>query len=78
MERAMFKSPVPKLVKFFEKSRNGWKSKCQQAKTRNKRLATQTRAVEKSRDAWRQRAELAEGELRDLRQELEAFKNADG
>jgi hypothetical protein len=76
MERAMFKSPVPKLVKFFEKSRNGWKAKCLKAKERNKHLATQTRAVEKSRAAWRERAERAENELRDLKQELESLKNA--
>jgi lipopolysaccharide export system protein LptC len=75
MEQAMFKSPVTKLLKFFEKSRNGWKAKCQRAKERNKRLATQTRAVERSRAAWRQRAELAERELRDLKQELETLKN---
>lgn len=76
MERAMFKSPTAKLLKFFEKSRNGWKTKCQRAKERNKRLATQARAVEKSRLVWRQRAELAERELLDLRQELETQKNA--
>jgi len=71
----MFKSPLPKLVKFFERSRNGWKSKCQQAKAQNKHLATQTRAVEKSRAAWRARAESAERELRELRQALPALKN---
>jgi hypothetical protein len=78
MERAMFKSPVAKLLRFFEKSRNNWKAKCQEAKERNKRLRTQTRAVEKSRAVWRERAELAENELRDLKRDLEALKNADG
>jgi len=71
----MFKSPVAKLLKFFQKSRNGWKAKCQQAKERNKHLATQTRAVEKSRAAWRRKAEFAQRELRELRQELEVLKN---
>ena len=64
----MFKSPLRKLVRFFQKSRDGWKAKCQKAKTLNKRLATQARAVQKSRDAWRRKAESAERELRDLRQ----------
>lgn len=71
----MLKSPVAKLLKFFQKSRNGWKAKCQQAKERNKHLATQTSAVEKSRAAWRRKAEFAQRELRALRQELEALKN---
>jgi len=71
----MFKSPVAKLLKFFQKSRSGWKTKCQQAKERNKHLATQTRAVERSRAAWRRKAEFAQRELRALQQELAAIKN---
>jgi hypothetical protein len=71
----MFKSPVAKLLRFFQKSRNGWKAKCQQAKERNKHLATQTRAVERSRAAWRRKAELSQRELRGLKRELEALKN---
>ena len=70
----MFKSPLQKLVKFFRKSRDGWKAKCQEAKTLNKRLATQVRAVEKSRAAWRQKAEAAERELRDRKKASEAPK----
>ena len=50
MERTMFKSPLRKLVRFFQKSRDGWKAKCQKAKTLNKRLATQApRGPEKPR-----------------------------
>jgi hypothetical protein len=75
MERIMFKSPVRKLVKFFRKSRDGWKAKCQEAKTLNKRLATQVRAVQRSRDAWRRKAESAERALQDLKQAGESPKN---
>jgi hypothetical protein len=71
----MFKSPVAKLVKFFERSRDGWKAKCQTAKSRSKHWATQARAVERSRDAWRVKAESAVRELRQLKQELEALKS---
>jgi hypothetical protein len=75
----MFKSPMRKLVKFFRKSRDSWKAKCLEAKTLNKRLATQVRAVEKSRAAWRRKAESAERELRDRRQAGESLKkNAAG
>jgi hypothetical protein len=77
MERAMFnfKSPLLKLLKFFQKSRNGWKAKCQQATAKGKHWANQARAVEKSRNAWRQKAQTAKREVRELRQELEALKN---
>ncbi len=40
--------------------------KSQEAKTLNKRLATQVRAVQKSRNARRRKAESAERALRDL------------
>jgi hypothetical protein len=71
----MFKSPMRKLVKFFRKSRDGWKAKCQEAKKLNKRLATQVRAVEKSRAAWRGKAESAERELWEMKQAVESQKN---
>lgn len=72
----MFKSPVTKLVKFFERSRDGWKAKCQTAKSRSKHWANQARAVERSRDTWRAKAESAERNLRQLTQELQALKGS--
>jgi hypothetical protein len=69
-----FRSPVRKLVRFFQRSRDNWKRKCIEAKRRCKLLANQVRAVEKSRAEWRARAEeLAErvsrleGELSELK-----------
>jgi hypothetical protein len=70
----VFKTPTRKLMKFFEKSRNGWKAKCQAAKVDAKRWANQARAVAKSRDEWRRRAEAQECEVADLRQELAALQ----
>jgi chromosome segregation ATPase len=70
----MFKSPVSKLVRFFQKSRNGWKAKCQEAKRENKKLATQTRAVEKSRDRWKHEARTARRRIRELEQQMERLK----
>jgi hypothetical protein len=75
MECVMFKSPTAKLIRFFRKSRNGWKAKCQEAKRKNKKLTNQTRAVEKSREHWKQLAQLAQQQVRELRQELEELKN---
>ena len=70
----MFKSPVRKLMVFFERSRNGWKEKCQAAKSQGKYWANQARAVMRSRDEWRVKAETAACELEQLRQELAALQ----
>lgn len=72
----MFKSPLDKLLKFFQRSRDNWKSKCQLAKHDNKLLTNQTRAVEKSRDRWKQVAKAAQQQVDVLKQELSELKNA--
>lgn len=69
-------SPVGKLLRFFKKSRDGWKGKQHEWKVRCKRQSNQVRAVEKSRAAWRQRAEAAEGRLRDLEGQIAELKAA--
>lgn len=68
MESRRFKSPVGKLVRFFEKSRDGWKEKYRNVKQECRKLANQTAAVEKSRDRWRQ-------EVRELRQTVKTLEN---
>jgi len=72
----MFRSPVSKLMKFFRKSRDRWKAKCQEAKRANKLLANQTRAVEKSRERWKEAARAAQRQLRELEREVEELKSA--
>lgn len=72
----MFKSPPAKLVKFFHKSRDSWKAKCQEQKRKSKKLANQTRAVEKSREHWKQVAQTARRRITELERELEQLKNA--
>ena len=74
----MHKSPLSKLVRFFESSRDQWKSKCQEAKHANKLLANQTRAVEKSREQWKQDARDAQQRIAELERELEELKQAGG
>lgn len=75
----MLKSPIRKLARFFQKSRNGWKAKCQTAKVECKRWANQARAVARSRDLWRERAEASAQEVAALQQELaELQKTARG
>jgi hypothetical protein len=74
MECVMFKSPLPKLVTFFESSRDRWKAKCQKVKRQNKLLANQARAVEKSREDWRRKATEAGERIHALERELEDLK----
>ena len=69
-----FKSPIRKLVLFFQKSRDQWKAKHQELKRQEKKAQNQVRAVEKSRDLWRNKAERADRECRRLATEVAALK----
>jgi hypothetical protein len=80
-----YTSPVPKLARFFEKSRDQWKAKCREAKRMLKCLKSRNRFLQKSRDQWRQKAkrlaqELAEAQAteRELREEVEKLKAGNG
>jgi len=54
-----YKSPRRKLVRFFEKSRDQWKTKHHQAKAKVKRLTNRIRFLEQSKaDLKKQVAEL--------------------
>jgi hypothetical protein len=66
-----WKSPLPKLVRFFQRSRDGWKAKYAAKKQQCKLMGNQVRAVEKSRAQWRQAAEQAQQQVRELQRELE-------
>ncbi|MFN0053935.1 MAG: hypothetical protein ACKV0T_17285 [Planctomycetales bacterium] len=70
-----FKSPMRKLLAFFQRSRDAWKSKYMALNERCKLLSNQVRAVEKSRQKWRQEAAEAQQLLQQLQQELERVKN---
>jgi hypothetical protein len=77
----VYKSPVRKLARFFEKSRDQWKAKCREAKTMVKRLKNRVRFLEESRERWKNRAKelqakVAQMEARehDLERELEALR----
>ena len=64
-ERAkkVYKSPRRKLVSFFEKSRDQWKSKCLAAKATIKRLNNRIRYLESSKAEWKDRAKQLQKEL---------------
>ena len=69
-----FSSPVRKLLRFFKKSRDGWKAKHRELKEKVKLLSNQTRAVEKSRKHWRERASAAEQRVAELERQMEELK----
>ena len=70
-----FKSPLPKLLAFFRRSRDGWKAKYQELKRKFKLEHNQRWAVEKSRQKWRQKCELAQQRVAELEQQVAAAKN---
>jgi hypothetical protein len=71
-----WKSPLRKLVAFFQRSRNRWKAKYAAKKQQCKLMSNQVRAVEKSRAKWRQAAEQAQQQVLELQRELEQYKKS--
>jgi hypothetical protein len=72
-----YRSPLRKLVRFFQKSRDNWKAKYHDCKRRLKKEQNQVRAVQRSRAVWREKAEAAALRVEQLERELaEAAKNA--
>ena len=61
--KKVYKSPQRKLVSFFERSRNQWKSKCLKAKATVKRLNHRIQYLERSKAQWKERAKQLEKEL---------------
>ncbi len=62
-QHKLYKSPQRKLVQFFEKSRNQWKTKYFETKSVMKRLQNRIRFLEKSREHWKKKAKEHEREL---------------
>jgi predicted nucleic acid-binding Zn-ribbon protein len=71
-----YRSPQSKLVRFFEKSRNGWKAKCQSAKRKAKALSNHVAALKKSRHRWKTVAGQYRDEVKQLRHELAEVKSS--
>ena len=57
-----YSSPPRKLLRFFLKSRDQWKAKCQGAKATVKRLENRVRFLEKSKEQWKSKAQALEKE----------------
>jgi hypothetical protein len=67
-------SPVRKLMRFFRRSRDGWKRKCLGVKQAHKLLKNKVRALEHSRARWKQ--QVAEQQVRIAELEAELQKTA--
>jgi chromosome segregation ATPase len=63
-------SPPRVLVRFFEKSRDGWKAKYKKLQERIKASRTELRDLRRSRDRWRAKAEDLESKLEKLHTKL--------
>jgi predicted nuclease with TOPRIM domain len=80
-EKSVYKSPERKLVRFFETSRNKWKTKARESKRMLKRLKNRVRFLETSRARWKDKAKRLEVESAQMKArehareaELAAFK----
>jgi hypothetical protein len=62
-EEKTYKSPIRKLVRFFEKSRDQWKAKCLEAKATAKGLKHRIRYLEQSKAEWKTKTKELEAEL---------------
>ena len=74
MEVDSFRSPRMKLLRFFVRSRDGWKQKCRQSKSRVKYLGNRVQKLTASRDRWKQQAQSLTNELELLQAELAELK----
>ncbi len=61
-----YKSPVRKLARFFEKSRDQWKAKCREAKRTIKYLKNRVRFLEENRDGWKSQAQELEARVKQM------------
>ena len=59
-----FRSPLRKLVVFFQRSRDKWKEKCKEAKRKNKSLKICLAKMKEGRDRWKARAMALEEEVK--------------
>ena len=66
-----YRSPLRKLTKCFETSRDQWKRKCLTAKQRIKRLHTKVADLQASRERWKSETKQLRQELAQVRRELE-------
>jgi chromosome segregation ATPase len=70
----VYKSPLKKLVRFFEQSRDNWKSKSQAAKANVKRLQNRVRFLESSKADLKSQVHALEEEVARLKAKEQALE----
>ena len=70
----VYKSPVRKLARFFEKSRDQWKAKCREAKATIKYLKNRVRFLEESRERWKSGAQELEARVKQMEAKERALR----
>jgi septal ring factor EnvC (AmiA/AmiB activator) len=71
-----FKSPRYKLLLFFHRSRDLWKTKAKERNRRVKQLTNDVAAVRESREKWKAKAQDYESRIAELEKELDEQKNS--
>lgn len=72
--KKIFKSPMRKLVNFFEKSRNQWKSKYIEAQKVIKYYKNKIVFLEKSKESWKARAKELKAQTQELNGKIAQMK----
>ncbi|NOR80116.1 MAG: hypothetical protein GQ529_04670 [Methyloprofundus sp.] len=67
----LYKSPLRKLVQFFEKSRDSWKEKSLANKKENRQLKKKLRVLETAKKRWKDEAINLRKQLKNLDQTTE-------
>lgn len=73
-----YRSPLRKLVVFFQSSRDKWKEKCQEAKYELKLFKRRYARLHRSRDNWKQRCRNAEAQCDQLVREARERESGKG
>ncbi|SFV63291.1 hypothetical protein MNB_SV-12-1597 [hydrothermal vent metagenome] len=66
MQEKTYKSPLKKLVKFFETSRDKWKNKYFEKTKELKRAKNQINDLKQRKEDWKERAKKAEDALEEI------------
>ena len=73
-ETKQYRSPVKKLMRYFEQSRDKWKERSLEAKQRIKLLHTKVADLRASRERWKKESKQLRVEVAQLRDELDEQK----
>ena len=74
MQEKTYKSPLKKLVRFFEQSRDNWKNKYFEKKKELKKATNRIYDLEGRKDEWKERALEAETKLKEIDKNLSEVK----